>query len=65
MPPIYPVGAVKLWITLWVMLLVYYKFNIQEADRCVRPKSIRILTGRTHWVVLLISGLLPMWKNIY
>ncbi|MCI5764826.1 MAG: hypothetical protein MR034_10440, partial [Actinobacillus porcinus] len=22
-------GTLKLWITLWFMLLVYYKFNIQ------------------------------------
>ena len=31
------VGATKLWITLWFMLLVYYKFNIQGANH-ICPK---------------------------
>lgn len=32
-------GILKLWITLWVMLLVYYIFNIQ-GTHCVCPSHI-------------------------
>ncbi|MDY5421956.1 hypothetical protein, partial [Actinobacillus porcinus] len=37
-------GTLKLWITLWFMLLVYYKFNIQGTGSM--PVQIAFSTNR-------------------